>query len=41
VARAGGHENGEPGLDSVLDAVEHGLAFAFLDPERLLSISAI
>jgi len=38
VASAGGHQDREPGLDAMLNAIKHGLAFAFLYPEQLIEL---
>ena len=35
---AGGHEDREPRLDAVLNAVKHRLAFAFLYPKELIEL---
>ena len=36
VASTGGYQDREPGLDAMLDAIKHRLAFAFLYPEDLI-----
>jgi len=41
VASAGGHEDREPGLDAMLNAIKHRLAFAFLYPEELIELMDI
>jgi hypothetical protein len=38
VASASGHQYGEAGLDAMLNAVKHRLAFAFLYPEELIEL---
>jgi hypothetical protein len=38
VASAGGHQDREPWLDAMLNAIEHRLTFAFLYPEQLVAL---
>ncbi|MGD0533257.1 MAG: hypothetical protein ABSA62_13580 [Methyloceanibacter sp.] len=38
MASAGGHQDREPGLDAMLNAIKRGLAFAFLYPEQLIEL---